>query len=166
MFHNCLENCCRHVQPFPGIGRQPFDCRGYLEQPTAIFGAGGEKMWKFLEQAARKGGNLLRKILNSNWFSTLGYSCTESSPSIPLIFSHLSSWKYLRFNNSSLQPLVFVIHTSIDFCEEKKVCFVQVFAPPTKKSEINRWHFKYLMFTDNFLCSLSSLSSTHSYPPK
>ena len=66
MFHNCLENCCRHVQAFPSIGRQPFDCRGYLEQPTAIFGAGGEKMWKFLEQAARKGGNLLREILNFN----------------------------------------------------------------------------------------------------
>ena len=90
---------------------------------------------------------------------------TESSPSIPLIFSHLSSCKYLRFNNSSLQPLVFVIHTSIDFCEKSLIC-PGFCSPPPKKSEINRWHFKYLMFTDNFLCSLSSLSSTHSYPPK
>ena len=59
LFGKLLPSCA-------SIGRQPFDCRGYLEQPTAIFGASGEKMWKFLEQAARKGGNLLREILNFN----------------------------------------------------------------------------------------------------
>ena len=49
MLHNCMENCCRHVQAFAIIGRQPFDCRGYLEQTEkeAIFGATGGKRRQF-----------------------------------------------------------------------------------------------------------------------
>ena len=49
MLHNCMENCCRHVQAFAIIGRQPFDCRGYLEQTEkeAIFGATGNKRRQF-----------------------------------------------------------------------------------------------------------------------